>query len=335
MSIWHELLSVAVHAPSPHNVQPWRVKVVSDSVAELYIDSTRTLPKEDLTGSFIISTMGIFIEALNILAGNRGRAVQYELSTDTELIAPAILEIAEPTLIPFARLTLVAGKRSAPDHDEELFLKRRTSRLHFQERDIPESSISALEQVATGRGQHFSVIVDRKQIERILQMNTDALFEDLNSSGYHDEIIEWFRYTKRQSLRHLDGLDARCMNTSPVSYWIVANLPILLRMPVARQILGGVYRRQTGSVPTLGIIGGKFWAPADAIDAGRFLMRFWLETARQNLHIHPYGNLVTNYRAARSVKEETGIDDIWLIFKIGYSIEPPKSHRLPVERILV
>ncbi len=78
-NIWTKLLETAIHAPSPHNVQPWRIKIIDDTNAELYIDSRRTLPKEDVTGSFIILTMGMFIEALKILAAPRGFQLSYEL----------------------------------------------------------------------------------------------------------------------------------------------------------------------------------------------------------------------------------------------------------------
>jgi nitroreductase len=96
-----------------------------------------------------------------------------------------------------------------------------------------------------------------------------------------------------------------------------------------------IYRRQIGCVPALGFISGSFWKPAEAINAGRFLMHFWLETARQGLYLHPYGNLVTNRRAADSVAQEVSQKDIWFVFKVGYSDEPPKSHRLPLEKILI
>ncbi|HEV7644305.1 MAG TPA: hypothetical protein VGO50_10220 [Pyrinomonadaceae bacterium] len=69
---WHEIIATAIHSPSPHNVQPWLVKILSETEAELYIDPKRTLPKEDITGSFIILTMGIFLEALSILAKPKG-----------------------------------------------------------------------------------------------------------------------------------------------------------------------------------------------------------------------------------------------------------------------
>jgi hypothetical protein len=44
---------------------------------------------------------------------------------------------------------------------------------------------------------------------------------------------------------------------------------------------------------------------------------------------------VTNKRAAEWLQRETTVPDIWLIFKIGYSQEPPKSYRRSVEEILL
>src|SRR4051794_390352 len=79
MSLWATLLETAIHSPSPHNVQPWRVRIINDSEADLLIDSQRTLPKEDITGSFIILTMGMFIEALSLLAASHQHRLNYTL----------------------------------------------------------------------------------------------------------------------------------------------------------------------------------------------------------------------------------------------------------------
>src|SRR5688572_27432584 len=46
MSVWKELLETARYAPSPHNVQPWRLRILSDETAELLIEKRRTLPKD-------------------------------------------------------------------------------------------------------------------------------------------------------------------------------------------------------------------------------------------------------------------------------------------------
>lgn len=333
--IWNDLLETAIHAPSPHNVQPWRVKIINETEAELYIDSTRTLPKEDVTGSFIILTMGLFIEALSILAERQGFRLTYELFHEPDWFAPAILEKNADWLIPFAKLKLTKAEIIENNYSEDLFFKRRTSRLNLLDKRVPDEIVSSLQKIAETFNQKFSVATDKHKIERMMNWNTEAVFDDLNSAEYHDEIVEWFRYSDVQSQKHLDGLDYRCMNTPRLTFWMSAKMPWLMCVPVSRQILAKIYRAQLGNIPTLGIIAGGFWKPSDAIDAGKFLMRFWLETAVHNLYIHPYGNLVTNRKIAELVEKELGISDIWLIFKIGYSAEPPKSYRLPIDRVLV
>ncbi len=334
-NIWIDLLETAIHAPSPHNVQPWRVKIINETEAELFIDSARTLPKEDITGSFIILTMGLFVEALSILAERRGFGLSYELFHEPDWYAPAILEIDKHSLIPFAKLELTKAEKIENNYGEDLFFKRRTSRLNLLDKKVPDKTAAILREIANSFNQKFSVVTDPKQIKRLMNWNTEAVFEDLNAADYHDEIVEWFRYSDEQSRKHLDGLDYRCMNTSRLTFRMSAKMSWLMRVPVSKQIMAKIYRSQLGTIPTLGVIAGGFWKPADAIDAGKFLMRFWLETAVHNLYIHPFGNLVTNKKIAEKVEKCLEISDIWLIFKIGYSAEPPKSYRLPVEKILI
>ena len=336
MNIWHQILTTAIHCPSPHNVQPWRVKIINETEAELLIDSTRTLPQEDTTGSFIILTMGMFLEALGILSAQNGFKLSYDLFHPPAWYAPKILETTEPTLLPFAKLMLSpAADQAEIFYPPELFFKRRTSRLSLSNDLVPENARQSLKLLASEWQQTFEVTTVPNQIERLLQINTAAMFADMNAPGYHNEIVEWFRFSDKESEAKLDGLDYRCMNTPRLTFWMAARLSWLMKKPLVSPVLAQNYRSQLGQIPTIGILSGGFWEPSDAIKTGRFLMRFWLETARNNLYIHPFGNLVTNLKAADAVKTETGISDIWLIFKIGYSAEPPKSHRLPLERILI
>jgi nitroreductase len=336
MSLWATLLETAIRSPSPHNVQPWRVRIHNDREADLLIDSTRTLPKEDPTGSFIILTMGIFIEALSLLAANQKCRLEFDLFHQPEWYARAILDAGEQTFLPFARLRLVPDDGlQITDYDPVVFLKRRTSRISLLPRPVPDEATVALKSLAAEWDQQYHQITDPLAIERILDHNTEALFEDLNNPDYHDEITAWFRFTDRASRRHRDGLDYRCMNTSRSAYWLTARFPKLLLLPGAHSVLARTYRSQLGLVPTIGMLAGEFWQPSSAIRTGRFLMRFWLETARHNLYLHPYGNMVTNKKAAQWLLEETNVPDIWLVFKIGYSAEPPKSHRRSVEETLL
>ncbi len=325
--LWWTLLETAIQTPSPHNVQPWRIRLISEQEAELYIDGKRTLPKEDTTGSFILSTMGMFVEAITLLAAPKGFNLEYELSHAPEWYAQAIIHDKRSDLLPFARLHLSPCSPRENPYPESLFLKRRTSRICLSPTPIGDSAFATLAELATKWGQRYEQITDPEQIENVLAQNTNALFEDLNTPAYHDEIVSWFRFTDRAAKRHRDGLDWRCMNTSRTAFWLAARIPKLLVFPVTRPLLKRQYRRQLGLVPTIGLLAGDFFRASSAFQTGRFLIRFWLETARLGLFIHPYGNLVTNPSAATWLAETTNIKDIWLIFKIGHSEVPPKSYR--------
>src|ERR1700732_4929617 len=100
--LWCTLLETAIQTPSPHNVQPWRIRLVSEREAELLIDGKRTLPKEDSTGSFIPSAMGMFVEAIALLAPPQGFSLVYQLTHPAEWYAETILLERRTDLLPFA-----------------------------------------------------------------------------------------------------------------------------------------------------------------------------------------------------------------------------------------
>jgi hypothetical protein len=335
MSAWKTLLETARYAPSPHNVQPWRLRILTDDTADLFIEKHRTLPKEDITGSFIILSMGIFIEALSIVAENNSLKLTFQLHKSPSEFTPEHIARAEGELLPFARLSLEKASERERVYDDALFLTRRTSRISYLPEPVPDETVEVLSKLARRWGQTFSQVTAPETIEQILKRNIDAVFEDLNVPPYHDEIVEWFRFTSRSARATRDGLDYRCMNSSRLSFWLGARLPQLLKFPLTRQVLQKVYRRQLGNVPAIGMLAGPFWAPESAFETGRFLMRFWLELAKHDLYIHPYGNLVTNKAAADWCLQLLGLPQVWLMFKIGFSKAPPRSYRRTVEEVLI
>src|SRR5688572_19955888 len=104
MTSWPEILESARFAPSPHNTQPWKVKVIEAVRADVLLVRERMLPDEDTTGSFILCAMGIFLESVRIIAANRGCALDVE---PIELNDGA-------ALAPYARLSLHAPGSAAP-----------------------------------------------------------------------------------------------------------------------------------------------------------------------------------------------------------------------------
>ena len=282
------------------------------------------MPDLDTTGHFIRSSMSMFIEALTIVSANSGLALRYHLLDGH---GPA-------SLVPFAELELQPGSQPSI-YPDTLFQKRVTSRLQSNGVRIVPNVTVLLKAFEPEYGQHYHQLDDPALIETILQENIRALFYDMNVRSYHREIARWFRYSDTEARSKADGLDYRCMRLSATELKLMKYLPQTMRWPLTRGYLQRMYRRQLGLVSHLGIISGSFFDDDGAMRAGVYLLRFWLELARQNLHIHPFGNLVTNLQAQARVRELTGIDNIWLVFRIGYTDEPPRPYRRSVHEVLL
>ena len=80
---WREAAAYARWTPSPHNIQPWRLRVLSAHEAEVYHDPRRRLPDTDPTSAFTTMSLAMFVEALSIaVAPHQARIeARYEART--------------------------------------------------------------------------------------------------------------------------------------------------------------------------------------------------------------------------------------------------------------
>jgi hypothetical protein len=227
------------------------------------------------------------------------------------------------------------GSSEPSPYSDDLYQIRMTSRLPSNGARIDPQSTALLKQTAPEFGQRYDQLDDPVRIEAIILENIRAVFHDLNVHAYHDEIARWFRYSDEEAKTKADGLDYRCMGVPAIQLKLMRVLPQVMRWPLTRDFIRWVYRKQLGKVSHIGVISGSFFDDAAAVRAGAYLMRFWLELARQKLFIHPFGNLVTNPQAKARIHELTGIDDIWLVFRIGYTDAPPQSYRRSLNDVLI
>lgn len=332
--LWRDILSDALYTPSPHNTQPWRIRLTDERNAELLVEAGRTLPCGDSTGSFAALSMGMFLEALHLCAARFGQSLHCDYHHPLPFPNPA--GVQENPLLPFAHLSLIPDGVTTDAETLALLRTRRTSRRadYFPD-PIATNATLSLRTLAHDAGQTFLQTEDPVRIEPIIALNTDALIEDLNTHDYHAELVRWFRFSDPQAETARDGLSYRCMNTPRLLFAWTARFPHSLRIPLLRPLITRVYRKQLGVVPALGFLAGPFWrSHSEASDAGRFLLRFYLELARHQLFIHPFGNLITNSRAVAVIREFTQRPDTWFVFRLGYSPEPPASQRRMLQEIL-
>jgi hypothetical protein len=327
---WSDLIDVARWAPSPHNIQTWKVRPRSDVAADLLYDPKRTLPATDPAGAFTKAGLGIFVEMLAIAAAARGRTLEVEWD-------PFELDSRAPAPARVASLQLTDG--GADELDAELIRRRRTSRLPYDGRPVSADVVRELEQVCESFGHRLTTSSDRDLVEWVLELNRDTLFYDLGDERARAEIGSWLRFSERAAAARRDGFSPRCLGFPGWLLFVFFRLPALAELPGINGAIRRSYFATMAGTQTVAWIQGPFGGHADSLEAGRLLARLWLTLTKHGVQLHPFGSIITNRRANARLRERIQIADgetaPWLIVRLGYSAEPPRSHRLRTDELLV
>jgi hypothetical protein len=106
-----------------------------------------------------------------------------------------------------------------------------------------------------------------------------------------------------------------------------------------RKILSKVYLKSMKGTSHVAWIKGRFEKREDWLAAGELLQELWLEMTKHDVFLHPFGSVVTNPIAHQKflTKINHGANDgeLWLLMRMGYSKEPPRSFRLSTNDILI
>jgi hypothetical protein len=327
---WRELVEVARWTPSPHNMQPWRVRIRSTGEIELLVDGQRLLPDTDPTGRFTEVAMGMFVESLAVAAAARRLA-----------LSPAYTHEplrADNRLIPFATLTF-APKAVEEPLAADLVMRRRTSRVRYDGRPAPEEVMRELERVAAVAGHTFSWSSEPELVAWTVELNRDTLFYDMADPRTRAEVGRWLRFSAGEARRRRDGFSPKSLSLPGRLLWLFFHLHRLLDLPGFGGIVRKLYARTMEGTRTVGWLTGPFASSSDWIATGRMFARFWLTIERSGLHLHPFGSIVTNPTANARLQERLGRDlsqeELWLVMRIGFSGEPPRSLRLETDELVV
>jgi len=330
-NIWFSLLQYARWTPSPHNVQAWKLKIISDSSAELYYDPKRLLPVTDPTGCFSVMGFAMFVDSLNIASSKYGKEIQVEYEKKP-------FDFTSKDLILFAQLTL-NDRKTPEEFSPELIKERRTSRLPYNNVPVPEKEIDILQKIGEKYGQHFFTSSEEGMVKWIMDLNRDTLFYDMGDEHARKEIGNLLRYNESLAREKKDGLWSYCFHIPGWFMKLFFDYEKFFELPIIKHILLAYYETTMKGTRTVAWIQGPFKTFDDYINAGLALNRIWLKMQDLNLYLHPFGSVITNPNAHERLREKFKLDEekemVWLLLRVGYSEEPPRSLRLDVDDILI
>lgn len=330
-NIWVNLLEYARWTPSPHNVQAWKLKIISETEADLYYEPKRLLPVTDPTGCFSVMGFAMFIDSLSLAANAEGLKVEAKYQKKD-------FDFKSPTPVLFANLKLVPTSEKET-LDKEVLKSRRTSRLPYNNVPVPEELIKKFQAETEQFGHHLFTSSDEKMVKWIMDLNRDTLFYDMGDEHARKEIGALLRYTDEDAKKHKDGLWSYCFHIPGWFMKLFFDHEKFFELPIIKQILLSFYETTMKGTRTVAWIQGPFKTFDDYVSAGYAFNRVWLKMAEQNVYLHPFGSVITNPNAHERLKEKFNADEnkemMWILLRIGFSEVPPRSLRLESEEIIL
>ncbi len=183
------VIELACRAPSVHNSQPWRWRVVDDATIELYADRRRQLQVSDPSGRNLALSCGAAIHHGFVAAQALGLAAAIELMPlrdDENLLA---------------RISLSAGTRTVEAQESLKALEERsTDRRRFTSWPIPDSRLAHLAKAASGWGAHAMPITDVTARFRAEQLLKRAMAVQASDPRFAEEQRKWTVHSRADGM---------------------------------------------------------------------------------------------------------------------------------------
>ncbi len=314
-----KILYYASLAPSGHNSQPWRVRVVSPDRWIIESEKTRWLPVVDPENREVLLSIGAFLENLVQAASALGVAVESQVVATGRFDKDVIrlkLSPAKPLNIPLERLVL-----------------RRTLKTGLQTKVLAKEDLKVFESMA-GSGLYYFP-QESKHAEFMAEAALENFSRQFDNMAAMAEAAAWTRLSKDDARKYRDGLTPEGMEIQGVAGWFVRYFmepedvtKETWRKKAVEKVAGQV--QEGGGWLVITSEGNRV---ADLIESGRRFQRMALLARELGIGIHPMTQALEENHgqaAIRANHDSTMIPQFML--RVGYASDypVPVSLRRPV-----
>jgi hypothetical protein len=313
------VLRYASLAPSTFNAQPWKCRIHTGGVIEIFLDHTRMPTISDKTGRFGLISVGCFIENLIIAASYFGFHTEVDIklgSNSKNLQAVAMVRIVD------------GGNHSVLPGLFDTITTRVTNRS-FNGHAVDVAQLATLVKGCSTEGVAITVL-GPENITRIKEISSDADVEVWSNKAFRQEHVSWVR---NNLTRQFDGMPGFGVGVGLVGSFMAR--PVILSDKFA-EIQRKKNQRAIGQTTAFLVISGQD-NPEEWINVGRRYERSALVLTESGLSLAPMGHFiesdVARNRLGKLVKYQNPPQ---MMFRVGYPrASVAHSPRLPIEKIMV
>lgn len=318
--LMRELVRYATLAPSSHNTQCWRFRLV-ESIPERRVDIlpdfARRCPVVDPDDHHLFVSLGCAAENLVQAALAYGLKGEAALDRDSSAVRVAL----DPA--PAIRSPLF-----------DAIPTRQTTRSEYDGRPLTVADLESIARAAAGPGVQVLLVTERAGMERVLEYIVAGNTAQLGDPAFVAELVHWIRFDEREAVETGDGLFSRCSGNPAMPPWLGRRL-----LPLALSAKGenDKYARQIRSSAGIAVFSSEVSDAPQWVQVGRAFQRFALQATVLGIrHAHvnqPVEVPALRDELARSLAIGAVRPD--LVVRFGRGPEMPRSLRRPVEDVLL
>ena len=312
------LVNYAVLAPSTHNTQPWLFKIGREKL-ELYADRTRCLAVADPKDRELTISCGASLFHLRIAARHFGYREVVETFPSQD----------NPDLL--ARFGLSSQREATPE-DNVLFqaiTQRRTNRLPFEARPVPETLLSALQVAATEEGAWCHLVEGIKERDAVAELAAEGAQKQLADKQFRREIAAWMR-PNRTGLR--DGIPGYAMGLGGLMAFLAPSLTRMFNTGLAQ---AKEERQRATGAPVLAVLGTESDTPHAWLAAGQAVARVLLRCRGEGVWASFFNQVIEVADLRSKLSEVVGRNGFpQLLLRLGYCSEVRPTPRRRASEVL-
>ncbi len=285
------VLSYAILAPNPHNLQSWLIDLREPDAITLWVDPQRLLPETDPPGRQILIGQGAFLELLVLALAQQGFEAQVTVFPGGEP-GPRCDDLPAR---PVARVSYRPGGRADPLFAQAL--RRHTPKSDYDtRRAVAADELEKLRDAAGGDAAGFGGTVDMSRVETLRALCWDAAKIELLTPRTMMESVRLTRVGPSEIAQHRDGISvnnamARVAaafglfdRSAPPAVGSTAYTQVMARFEGhSRTAMGFVWLATAGSTRR------------QQLDAGRAFLRLQLKATELGLAVHPMSQALQEF----------------------------------------
>lgn len=198
-----ELVRYATLAANGHNTQPWKFRLLEDSI-EIHPDTSKRLAVVDPQDREQWISLGCALENLIIAARVSGFASEIVYPNDKQ----GYINVA----LMAAPLTTNALFDAIP--------VRQSTRSEYRTEAIAQDVLKKVYATATDSGVMLQFIDGKTETERVLEYINQGNLKQYADKAFLDELLLWLRFNKKEALSSMDGLFTKCTGNPTVPRWL-------------------------------------------------------------------------------------------------------------------